>query len=130
MDLVLQFTGLVILIGGLVLGYRRWIKPRTALSWQGKAVLTLITLTLMGGVIGGFALWFNDPRSFSWALPPLASRMLASAGWAFGIGCWLTLEKPTYHRVRLTLLMLGTYLVPLVLAIMLFHLNRFDFSAP
>jgi hypothetical protein len=129
MDLLVQVTGLLVLLSALAWGYRRWIRPRQGLSRQGQGLVLLIILTLMGGIIGGIGWWFNDPRSFSWALPALASRILASAGWAFGVLTWSTLEKPTYHRVRLTLLMLSVYLLPLLVAIVLFHLDRFDYSA-
>jgi hypothetical protein len=90
----------------------------------------LIVLTLMGGFIGSPFWWFDVPQSFSWDLPPLAARMLAAAGWSFAMICFLTLERPTARRLRLTLLLAFVYLAPLVVAILLVHLNRFDFTAP
>lgn len=131
LNFLLQFFGLVLLSGGVWFGYRRWIAPRAAdLDWQAQGLLLLVVLTLMGGAIGS-PFWFaNEARSFSWDLPPLASRMLAAAAWAFVVVCYLTLERPTRHRLRLTLLLLFVYLAPLALAIVLFHLDRFDATAP
>ena len=56
--------------------------------------------------------------------------MLAAAAWSFGVVSFLALQRPVYHRIRLALLMLLVYFVPLVIAILLFHLDRFDFAAP
>jgi hypothetical protein len=56
--------------------------------------------------------------------------MLAAAGWAFGVACFLALRQPTFLRLRLIVLMLFTYLVPLAGAILWFHLDRFDPAAP
>jgi hypothetical protein len=63
-------------------------------------------------------------------LPPVASRMLASAGWAFGVATIAALRRPVPRRMRLVMLMLAAYLAPLLLTIPLFHLDRFDPSAP
>jgi hypothetical protein len=90
----------------------------------------LLVLTLMGGLIGSTGWWLDEPSSFSWDLPTLASRMLASAALAFVAANFMALRQPTYRRVRLVLLMLVVYLLPLAAAIVLFHLNRFDPSAP
>jgi hypothetical protein len=131
MDLLLQSAGLVLLAGGLGVGYWRWIRPHAAsLDLQGKGLLLLILLTLMGGFIGSPFWWADAAWSFAWDVPPLASRMLASAGWSFCLVCVLALQRPSYRRVRLVLLLLFTYLTPLALAILLFHLDRFDPSAP
>jgi hypothetical protein len=56
-------------------------------------------LTLAGGLLGSVGWCPDDPRSVSWDLPPLVGRMLASAGWAFGImfhvsAALLVLERP------------------------------------
>ncbi len=129
-DLLIQVLGLVALIGGTVMGYRRWVNPRPNLGLQAKGLLLLLTLTFVGALFGSVGWWFADARSFSWLLPPLASRMLASAAWAFAVVVFMALEHPTVHRLRLAILMLVTYFVPLVIAIVLFHLDRFDFTAP
>jgi len=129
-DLVYQILGLGILFGGVLWGWRRWIKPHAQLPWLAKAFLALIILTLMGGFIGSPFWWLDVQQSFSWDLPPLAARMLASAGWSFAVMCFLALERPTTPRLRLVLLVLFVYLAPLVAVILLFHLNRFDFAAP
>lgn len=129
--LLSQTVGLVLLIAGLGLGYRRWIKPYQKLvNRQGQGLLLLIVLTMMGGFIGSPFWWFDFPQSFSWDLPPLASRMLASAGWSFVVVCFLVLRRPTFGRVRLVLILLFVYLAPLTAAILLFHLDRFDPTAP
>ena len=128
-DLVVQFLSLFVLLGFVVWGYRRWVRPR-GVGIQGQGMLQLIVLTLAGGLMGSVGWWLDDPRSFSWDLPPLASRMLASAGWAFGVATFAALQRPVTHRVRLVLLMLAMYLVPLLVAVLLFHLDRFDIYAP
>ncbi len=131
MTLLFQIVGLSLLLAGLALGYGRWIKPHASvLDWQGKGLLLLVVLTLAGGFIGSPFWWMDEARSFSWDLPPLASRMLASAGWSFVVVCWLVLERPTDRRLRLVLLLLFVYLSPLALAAPLFHLDRFDPAAP
>lgn len=126
---VLPTLGLLVLLAGVYTGYRRWIAPH-ALDFQGRGLLTLMVLTLMGGFIGSFAWWLDDVRSFSWDVPALASRMLASAGWSFAVVCLLVLNRPTYRRMRLVLILLCVYLLPLVVAAILFHLDRFNFALP
>ena len=126
-----QLVGLLLLCVGLGLGYWYWIKPHQAtLTWSGRGLLILVILTLMGGFVGSPFWWLDEARSFSWDLPPLASRMLASAGWAFVVVSFLALQHPVYKRLRLILILLFVYLVPLAAAILLFHLDRFDFQAP
>ncbi len=126
-----QFLGLALLCGGIWLGYRAWIRPHLpALDWPGRGLLFLVLLTFMGGFIGSPFWWADEPRAFSWDLPPLAGRMLAAAGWAFAVGSLLVLRRPTRSRARLIVLLLAVYLAPLVAAIFAFHLNRFDFAAP
>jgi len=130
-DFLSQLLALVILIGGAWLGYQRWVKPHAdKTDLQGRGRLMLIVLTFMGGLLGSPFWWLDARQSFSWDLPPLASRMLASAGLSFTVGCFLCLGRPTVRRVRLVLLLTAAYLAPLVVAILIFHLDRFDFSAP
>jgi hypothetical protein len=130
-DLTLQFLGFVLLSACVSLGYRRWVRPDAdRIGPQGRGLLLLIVLTFSGGLIGSPFWWFAARQSFSWTLPPLASRMLASAGWSFAAACFLCLRRPTMRRVKLILLMTCVYLAPLVAAILLFHLDRFDFGAP
>jgi|GEM_PF-484675 len=131
MDIFFQIIGLFLLLLGLAAGYWRWVKPHDAtLGVQEKGLLLLVVLTLMGGFIGSPFWWMDEVRSFSWDLPPLASRMLAAAGWSFVVVCFQVLERPTDRRLRLVLLLLFVYLAPLALAAPLFHLNRFDLAAP
>lgn len=130
-DFLIQLSGLLLLIAGLAAGYWHWIRPRRhTLTIAAQGLLLLTILTLMGGFIGSPFWWADEIRSFSWDTPPLASRMLASAGWSFVVVCYLALQKPTRQRLRLVLLLLFVYLFPLTIAILLFHLDRFDFSAP
>lgn len=119
-----------VFVGVLWFGYHNWIKPHQSnLDWQSLGLLLLILLTLAGGLVGSPFWWLTVPFSFSWELHPLASRMLAAAGWSFAVVSIMTLRQPSVRRLRLELILLGVYLIPLVLAILLFHLNRFDFSA-
>jgi len=99
---------------------------------RGRALflLGLPALTLLGGFIGGFPWWFDVQGSFAWDTPPLASRMLASAAWSFALLSFTALQRPSHRRLRLYLWMLAVYMLPLTIAIMLFHLDRFDFSVP
>ena len=130
-QLPLQILGLSALFLGVGLGYWRWIRPyQGQISRSQQSLLLLVILTLVGGFVGGLAWWFDVAASFSWDLPALASRMLAAAGWAFAAGCWLALERPSLPRLRLIILMLFVYLAPLAVAIVLFHLDRFDWNAP
>jgi hypothetical protein len=92
--------------------------------------MLLCIVTLVGGLLGSTGWWIDDPRAFSWDLPPVASRMLASAGWAFGVATIAVLQRPVPHRMRLVMLMLAAYLAPLLLTAPLFHLDRFDPAAP
>jgi len=131
MNLLLQIFGLILLVIGLGYGYWRWVKPhQDMLDFQGKGLLSLVILTLMGGFIGSPFWWVDEARSFAWDLPPLAARMLASAGWSFFVVCLLVVERPTYKRLRLILVLLIAYLTPLAIAAPLFHLDRFNFAAP
>jgi hypothetical protein len=127
--LLVQFLGLFALLGFAAWGYRHWISPRQV-GIQGKGMLLLVVVTLVGGLLGSTGWWIDDPRSFSWDLPPLASRMLASAGWAFGVAALAALRRPVPRRMRLVMLMLAVYLAPLLLTAPLFHLDRFDPAAP
>jgi len=112
-------------------GYYTWIRPIAArLTRAGKLLLMLVILTLAGGFIGAFSWWFNIPGAFGWALPPLAGRMLASAGWSFAFVSWIALQRPTWRRLRLILWMLAIYLTPLLVLLLVFHLNRLDFTQP
>lgn len=130
-QLPLQILGLLALLVGVVWGYWRWIRPyRGRITRSQQSLLFLVTLTGVGGFVGAFGWWFDVRASFSWDLPPLASRMLAAAAWSFAVACWLALARPSQPRLRLIILMLFVYLVPLAVAIVLFHLNRFDWAAP
>ena len=127
--LLVQFLGLFALLGLAAWGYRHWISTRQ-IGIQGRGMLLLCVVTLVGGLVGSTGWWIDDPRSFSWDLPPLASRMLASAGWAFGVATLAALYRPVPRRTRLVMLMLAIYLAPLLVSAPLFHLDRFDPAAP
>ena len=127
----LQIMGLLLLVLGLSLGYWRWLRPyHNQLNNAQRSLLLLVILTFMGGFLGSFGWWLDVPASFSWDLPPLAARMLAAAGWSFALVCWLALERPSLPRLRLVVIMLFVYLTPLAVAILLFHLGCFDWTAP
>ena len=127
----LQFLALALLSIGLGLGY--WFLARSytgSLSRQQSGALWLTLLALAGGLIGSPFWWLDLKDAFSWDLPPLAARMLAAAGIAFFTLCWLALRRLTLRRLRLVMLALVVYLLPLALAIVIFHLDRFDPTAP
>jgi hypothetical protein len=131
MALLEQFAGLFLMLALLALGWWRWIAPyRAHLNNQGLGLLVLAVLTVVGGLVGSPFWWIDDPNSFSWALPPLAGRLLGAAGFAFAItGCY-ALEQRKQQLIRSYIVMLAVYLAPLVAAILLFHLDRFDWRAP
>lgn len=129
--IIVQFTGLVVLLGGIGAGYMRFVRPRAGeLDLQARGLLVLLIVTMVGGLVGSTGWWMDSPQAFSWDLPPLASRMLGAAAIAFAWLNLLTLHKPSWGRVRLALIMLVIYLGPLAVAIVLFHLDRFDAEAP
>lgn len=129
LDLTAQLLALGLLASGCLLGYWRWVKPRQhKVSKAAVCLLALLVLTLMGGFIGAPIWWIDAEQSFSWDLPPLASRMLAMASWTFALIFFLILNRPTNRRVRLALIWLNVYLWPLALAIVCCHLDRFDFG--
>jgi hypothetical protein len=129
--LLSQLGVTVVLFGGLWIGWRRWVNPyRIGLDAQGSGMLTLAVLAVAGGLIGSPFWWVDYPGSFSWALPPLAARLLASAGFAFAVAGSYALEQKQQQLIRSYIVMLAVYLAPLVVAILLLHLNRFDWGAP
>ena len=131
LDFLLQLFGLVLLLAGISFGYWRWVRPHDdVLTVQSRGLLLLIILTLMGALVGSPFWWADEIRSFSWDTPALVSRMLAAAGWSFVVVSYLALRRPSHRRLRLVLLLLFVYLFPLTIAILLLHLDRFDFSAP
>lgn len=131
MNLLLQSFGLILLIIGMGIGNWLWIRPHKAtLTTQGRGLLLLVVATLVGGFIGSPFWWTDQPLSFSWDLPPLASRMLGAAGWSFFAVALMALRRPTTHRLRLILILLLTYLAPLALLVLLFHLQQFNFASP
>ena len=131
MELLQQLAGLALLVCACWLGWRRWIAPYVHdLHADGMGMLLLAVLAITGGLIGSPFWWMGDPSSFSWTLPPLAGRLLGAAGFSFAvIGCYV-LESRQQQLVRAYIVMLAVYLAPLVAAILLFHLDRFDWSAP
>jgi FtsH-binding integral membrane protein len=131
LDLLFQIAGLLLFLVCIGLGYWSWVvRYAAALDNQQRGVLLLLIVTLAGGFIGSPVWWVDDPRSFAWHLPPLAGRMLGAAGWSFVTLCLAIVERPTPARIRQALVMLGVYLAPLTVAILLWHLDRFDLNAP
>ena len=127
----LQLLGPGLLVAGVAMV---WIyNARRGLDLspvRAKAFLLLAALAIVGGFVGATAWWIDHPASFSWDLPPLASRLLAAAAFAFGVSGFMVLRKPTAAHVRYYALMIAVYLGPLALAIVLVHRDRFDFALP
>ena len=123
--------GAVLLSGSLALGYFLWIRPvESKLDMNTRAVMLLVLLTLAGAFWGAVPWWLDKDDTFSWNLPPLASRMLGAAAIAFIPAGVFALTRPTPAKLRLQLVMLVVYLGPLVLAIVALHLDYFDFERP
>jgi hypothetical protein len=118
----------VLLLAGAVWGYRTWAAPQVVgATTAAKVLMAVMVLTVMVSI--GVPFWWLDLRqSFSWDLPPLASRMLAAAGLSFAVLGILVLRHPSHRRVRLVLVMLEVYLAPLAVVMLAFHLDRFDFG--
>jgi hypothetical protein len=114
----------------LASAYLIFIRPLGDISGETLALLVLVSLTAAGGLLGSPLWWLDEEDAFSWDLPPLASRMLAAAGIAFLVESLVVLRWPSEERLRLHLLLLAVYLGPLVIAIVLFHLDRFDWGEP
>ena len=119
-----QMVGLALLLAGVGWGYRWATYGRGPLHVTQQGILLLTLLTLTGGFVGAIPWWLDQASSFAWDLPPLASRLLAAAGWAFALACLRALRHPTKGHLRLIMLMLTIYLLPLALAILRFHLDR------
>ena len=131
LDIAVLAGAMVALLACEWLGHRRWVRPLGGRATPAiRATVFILTLTLAGGFIGAFAWWVDVDSGFAWDVPPLGSRMLASAGWAFALASWSALERPTAGRLRLVLVMLVVYLAPLAVALVAFHLDRLDFGAP
>ncbi len=130
-DLVVQsFFGFFVLGSGIWFGWNRFVRPYTWLDRKGQVTLFLLLLTLFGGGIGGIGWFSDDPRSFAWDLPPLASRMLGAAGWAFALLSFRALQRLTWAGISLVLLAIVVYLIPIALFVVTTHLERFDFTNP
>src|SRR3954468_20749459 len=124
--------GALLLAGSLAFGYFLWIRPvESKLDLHTKGVMLLVLLTLAGAFWGAVP-WGQDEneKPFAWALPPLASRMLGAAAIAFVPAGVMALAQPTPDKLRLNLVMILVYLLPLVLAIVALHLDYFDFARP
>ena len=105
-DLLFQFLGLFLLLAVVGGGYgllRHRHPGRLTGAQLGIWLLTV--LTLAGGFIGAIPWWLDVAASFAWDLPPLASRLLAAAGWAFALACGLALRNPTGRHLRLIMVM-------------------------
>ena len=118
------------LLTGLAIGYALCVRPRESrLDTRGKLYLLFCILTLCGAAFGAIPWWFDNDEAFAWNLPPLASRMLGAAAFSFVVAGVLVLINPTVEKTRLLMLMNFVYLVPLVVAILLFHTDRFEFDS-
>jgi hypothetical protein len=130
-DMAFLAVALLVLGACEIVGRRIWLdRLRPPPSRDARWMAMLVILTLAGGFIGSFSWWLGVPGSFAWQLPPLAGRMLGSAGWSFAFVAFLALQRPTFLRMRLVMLMLFVYLAPLALALVALHLDRLDFLAP
>ncbi len=130
-DIAILALALLVLGAFEVIGSRIWLDPiRPAPSRDARWMGMLVILTFAGGSIGSVSWWFDVAGSFAWDLPALAGRMLGGAGWSFAFAAFLALQRPTYLRMRLVMLMLLVYLAPLAVVLVLLHLDRLDFAAP
>jgi hypothetical protein len=120
----------VLLLGCLAAGWRRWGERDLGLTGEGSLAKFVIISTTVGGLLGAPFWWLDLPASFAWDLPPVASRMLAAAAFAFGLAGLVVLERPRETLTRLYLALIAVYLVPLAIAVVALHLDRLNFLAP
>lgn len=126
---VFQVIGLALLMVGLIAGDAT-LQRRAPLSGAARQARILAVMAGVGGLVGAAAWWQNLPFAFSWALPPLAARLLAVAGIAFGVTALRAAWTGTTGHLRLIAVLLAVYLGPLAVAAVTLHLDRFDFAAP
>jgi hypothetical protein len=130
-NLLLDIVAASSLLAAVRGGWVRWVKPyETMLDARQKGLMALAILTIAGGAIGSPFWWLAMPAGFSWQLPPLASRMLGAAGLAFATTGLYVMHRRRASLIRAYIELLAVYLAPLVCAILLFHLDRFDWRAP
>jgi hypothetical protein len=122
-------VAVVVLLAAMAAAFRRWGRDEEAAGRSAVGRFVLIA-TAVGGLIGAPFWWLDLPPSFAWDLPPLASRMLGVAALAFGVTGVAVLEHPSAARTRLYCILILVYLVPLALAAVTLHLDRFDFMRP
>ncbi|MFI0845420.1 hypothetical protein [Mesorhizobium sp. IMUNJ 23232] len=129
-DAALFAIAVILLLIALTLGFRRWGGADLGPSGSGAVARFVLVSTAVGGIVGAPFWWLDLTPSFAWDLPPVASRMLAAAAFAFGLAGIVVLDRPSEARTRLYLTLIPIYLVPLAVAVVLLHLDRFDFTAP
>lgn len=129
-ELIWQIFALALLVIGTLAVWRMArSKASPTPAAEGQLALVLFSAMTTGGFLGGLAWWADYPASFAWDLPPLASRLLASAGWAYAAAGLYGLSRPDRAHMRLLAVLLAVYLAPLALAIAGLHLDRFDWQA-
>jgi hypothetical protein len=122
-------VAVIVLLAAMAAAFARW--GREPGEGRGSPVGRFVLIaTAVGGLIGAPFWWLDLPPSFAWDLPPLASRMLGVAALAFGVTGIAVLEHPSAARERLFYMLILAYLVPLALAAVTLHLDRFDFARP
>jgi hypothetical protein len=122
-------VAVIVLLAAMATAFARW--GREPGEGRGSPVGRFVLIaTAVGGLIGAPFWWLDLPPSFAWDLPPLASHMLGVAALAFGVTGIAVLEHSSAARERLFYMLILAYLVPLALAAVILHLDRFDFARP
>lgn len=107
-----------------------WVRAAPRLAAGDRMAGAIVVIATAGGLAGA-PFWLAAlPGSMALALPPLALRLLGAAGIAFGLAGWVALARPEPQRLRLILAMLVVYLVPLLVAALVLHPARLDWSLP
>ena len=79
----------------LAAGFRRWGRRDLGPTGESPIAKFVLISTAIGGLLGAPFWWLDLQPSFAWDLPPVASRMLAAAAFAFGLAGIVVLERPS-----------------------------------
>jgi hypothetical protein len=98
---------------------QRFIRERFLGDDVPFLVRFLTVALLTGGLIGGITNFLLLPGFWTWEMPPLAYRFLASAAAAYVVGAAITLTRPRWAESELLMVTVIVYGILLVGAVLL-----------